>query len=252
MNPLVLKHEGKEYHFALVNHALALKNTFSSEIEALVLEENLHICRGGRKVVMDFHKMRKPIYFVENPELVNSAGTSINEATASSFLKVFGGLLISTPAGLALYAKVSKEKLSRRDFIKHLLVSGVALFMGTAYLKTGFELGSKFNLEQKKIFDKARADLKKVTPAFTLEDFNKLPNDVKGGLMLAVRNAVMAEGLHRLSKRHSVLGMMVGTGHYNLTDYILDDEKRKLFRAGFEPVIRRLHPDGRIDRLALK
>ncbi len=214
MGKFVLKHEGVEYHFHFGRHRFSpgeKERINADEIDALVLEEGIKDDSQTSKLVSEVKAQKKPVYYVESEQL-----NQLADVMAIGGFSILGG-----GVGLKLGLK---RKLTRREFLAGLLPSVSALLLLTDFGRT---LPNVISAPSEK-------------REYTKEELDKLSKDVKSGIVIAKRNAVIAEALTQLNKKHKRLGVVVGAGHYNISDYILDEKLRKAVMGKYKPNIRKM------------
>ncbi|HIH19742.1 TPA: twin-arginine translocation signal domain-containing protein [Candidatus Micrarchaeota archaeon] len=233
MPKFVLHHGENEFHFQLGRHGKRQPDEIrAKDLDALVLEEYLEDDPQAKHLVEEMKRQNKPVYYVESEELLKKVGGVLS---AGRIARTTGILT----AGLA-FLKKSREKkqvrlgkkeakISRRTFLRLATAGGGLWGLG---LLASTDFGRMLPTGQA---------APKEPRSYTKEELDMLPNDIKSGMIVARRNAVIAEGLATLAKQHRRIGIVSGSAHYNIPDYILDPALRKRVRAGYEPSIRKIH-----------
>lgn len=241
MSKLVLKHENGEFQFHFGSHRKvpaggeALK---AGEIDALVLEgieeSDARHSSQVEAIYSEMKRLGKPVYFIESPKLVhevwalekredvyNSVGRWTNRIITGVSVALLG-----TGAGIAVMDKEGRRtKLSRR-----LLLASIGGGLAR------FGLGFVFPLDLTRVRTQAENRIDEPRE-YTLQEILARPADDPKSISIAVRNAVIAEGLLTLARRHKNIGVVAGAAHYNIPRYLLEEKLRKKTKGKYSPNI---------------
>ena len=211
MGKFILKDKGNEFHFSFGRHYTLPEREErldASKLDALVIEQGLEKDSQGRDIVNQMKAQGKPIYHVENEDLHKLA-----------VKQVIGSALLTSLSTLDVTRQALNNKLTRRRF----LTSGLIFGSGLTGLTPSI-LNAMNGPSENKSYSKEEMD-----------NFNK--DYFKWDFLTSKRNAVIAEGLVQLRKRHKILGIVCGVGHHNIYRYLLDDRLRKDVKGDWEPDI---------------
>ncbi|HIH20374.1 TPA: hypothetical protein HA244_03845 [Candidatus Micrarchaeota archaeon] len=276
MAKLVFKHKGVEYHFQLGEHRTVPspeERIVPSDLDAIVFENGVQNSVQGRAALLEAFRAGKPVYLVENEKLhaehsrrLYSFDQRSSEAERRAFLGYLlssvGKVAIATNATVLLANMLSRSltnprPLTRRQFLARMGIFGLTTGASLVPLFSGRRMTGQSLLELEEVdrdvtafrksegASKTAAEKISTSLGVTKAELDALPNDNPQGL-IAKRNAVIAEGIARLvrKKKFRKVGVIGGTFHYNIPDYIFDRALRKKTRGEFEPEIVEVRPNG--------
>ncbi len=216
----LLKQGKNEFHFSFGTHWAPPKPAEAldaKKLDALVLEENLLPYPQASRIISQMRQAGKPVFYVENRSM-----SSLMDALTDAGL---AALPVAAVSGL-VHEFTSQENMTRRRFLNRLFWASAG---------AGIACLSDFLRVLPNLFSMPRGPR-----VYSREELASLARDFPGGLFVAKRNAVIAEGLAQLAKKYARIGVVAGTAHYNLPRYLEEPSRRAGELGKHAPEIRRL------------